>query len=55
MTTKNKNMKWVVFVFITVSLFILGSIVVKRNIIDVIYLCLLMVYLTHYIHINQKL
>lgn len=52
MTTKNKDMKWVVLGFINVSLLILGSIVVEFNQIDIIYLICLLIYFLRYIYIK---
>ncbi len=54
MTTKNKDMKWVVLGFITVSLLVLGSIVVEYNSIDVIYLICVLVYFIRYLYIKIK-
>lgn len=54
MTTKNKDMKWVVLGFIAVSLLILGSIVVENNFIDVIYLFCLISYFIRYIYLKLK-
>ena len=54
MTTKNKGVKWVVLGFITVSLFILGSIVVEYNVIDVMYLICLQVYFIRYLYNRIK-
>lgn len=54
MTTKNKDMKWVVLGFITVSLLVFGSIVVEYNQIDVIYLICLLTYCFRYIYIKIK-
>ncbi len=54
MTTKNKDMKWVVLGFITVSLLIFGSIVVDYNWMDVIYLICLFVYMIRYLYIKIK-
>lgn len=54
MTTKNKDMKCVVLGFITVSLLILGSIVVEFNQIDMIYLICLLTYFVRYIYIKVK-
>lgn len=49
MTTKNKDMKWAVFIFIAVSLLVFGSIVVEQNILDIIYLVCVLVYFVRYI------
>lgn len=54
MTTKNKDMKWVVLAFITVSLLIFGSIVVEYNWIDVVYLICLQIYFMRYLYIKIK-
>lgn len=54
MTTKNKDMKWVVLGFIAVSLLVFGSIVVERNIVDMIYLTCVLVYFVRYIFIKVR-
>lgn len=54
MTTKNKEVKWVVLGFITVSLLILGSIAVEYNKIDVMYLICLIIYMIRYIYVKIK-
>lgn len=54
MTTKNKDMKWVVLMFIAVSLLIFGSIVVEYNWIDVAYLICLLTYFIRYLYIKIK-
>lgn len=54
MTTKNKDMRWVVLGFITVSLLVLGSIVVEYNYIDVIYLICVLAYFIRYLYIKIK-
>ena len=55
MTTKNKDMKWVVLGFIAVSLLVFGSIVVEKNIVDMIYLTCVLVYFVRYIFKSEKL
>lgn len=54
MTTKNKDMKWVVLGFIAVSLLVFGSIVVEKNIVDIIYLTCVLVYFVRYILIKVR-
>lgn len=54
MTTKNKDMKWVVLGFIAVSLLVFGSIVVEKNIVDIIYLTCVLVYFVRYIFIKVR-
>ena len=54
MTTKNKDMKWGVLGFIAVSLLVFGSIVVERNIVDMIYLTCVLVYFVRYIFIKVR-
>lgn len=54
MATKEKEMKWVVFGFIAVSLLIFGSIMIDHNIIDIIYLICVLGYFARYIYIKTR-
>ena len=55
MTTENKkDVKYVIVGFIVVALLILGSILVKFNVIDVMYLIFIVTILVKYIYIKKN-
>lgn len=55
MTTENKkDVKYVIVGFIVVSLLIFGSILVKFNAVDVMYLIFIISILIKYIHIKKN-
>jgi hypothetical protein len=55
MATENKKeVKYVIVSFIVVSLLILGSILIKFNVIDVMYLIFILTVLIKYIYIKKN-